>query len=283
MKFLSCALLLVASAALAQNRTTEVQARSYIQSAFITGAAHAILTPDVALGPRLRERLALPAQADRDRVYEAIFALTEDKRLKVRKSTATEAASATTSAAGRPVFTLEGGALPLVMVYDLDRNAIPYVAFPGAPAAAGNTSEPKAMRVSNATSAAAPAPAPVTVIKLKPIAFAFDEASLSARAKTELEREGLPKIVEIREVRYVVHGHADRLGSARHNQHLSERRAEAVRDYLVAKGVSAENIQTAGVGSSMPQTSCPQMNRRALIECLAPDRRVTVEIRPPPL
>jgi OOP family OmpA-OmpF porin len=90
-------------------------------------------------------------------------------------------------------------------------------------------------------------------------------------------------MVEIREVRYIVQGHADRLGSARHNQHLSERRAEAVRDYLVAKGVPVENIQAVGLGTSMPQTSCAQMNRRALIECLAPDRRVTVEIQPPPL
>jgi outer membrane protein OmpA-like peptidoglycan-associated protein len=285
---IAAGLLLVAGTACAQTRTTELQARSYIQSAFITGAAHAILSADVALGPRLRERLALPAQAERDRVYEAIFALTEDKRLTVRKSTGDEAASVAPRAAGRPVFALEGSAVPLLMVYDLDRNAIPYVALLGAASASGATmapDSPKALRVADT----AP-PAPVlaravvpTTITLKPIAFAFDQATLDAAAKAALEREGLPKIVELREVRYVVQGHADRLGAARYNQRLSERRAEAVRDYLVEKGVPRENIQAVGLGTSMPQTECAQRDRRALIECLAPDRRVSVEIQPPPL
>src|SRR4029078_7436459 len=61
--WLAAALALAASAATAQNRTTEIHARSYIQSAFITGAAHAILADDVVLGRELRERLALPADA----------------------------------------------------------------------------------------------------------------------------------------------------------------------------------------------------------------------------
>lgn len=288
----AAALSLVAGAALAQNRTTESQARSYIQSAFITGAAHAILSPDVALGPQLRERLALPAQANRDRVYEAIFTLTDEKPVRVRKSTVDEAASLAARAGGRPVFVLEGGTVPLVMVYDLERNAIPYVALLGASAAGASAAptqakEAQAVRVADVAAAPAPAPAPraaaATVIALKPIAFAFNNATLSDEAKAELERQGLPKVVAIREVRYVVHGHADRLGSARYNQRLSERRAEAVRDYLLEKGVPAQDIRAVGFGSSLSQTSCAQKEPRALIACLAPDRRVTVEIQPPPM
>lgn len=287
---IAAVLCLAAGVASAQNRTTEQQARSYIQSAFITGAAHAILTSDVALGPQLNEQLKLPPDANRDRIYEAIFALTEDKTLRVRKSTADEAAAVGPRAKASPVFALEGGAVPLAVVYDLERNAIPYVAILGAGAAAGGTAakteEPKAVRVADA----APPPAPTvvrvpepTVIKLKPIAFAFNDATLGAEAKAELERQGLPKIAEIPEVRYIVHGHADRLGAADYNQRLSEKRAAAVRDYLVARGVAAQNIQMAGFGSTMSQTGCNQKERRALIDCLAPDRRVTVEIQPPPM
>src|SRR5204862_1554442 len=123
------ALLVAAGTAAAQNRTTEQQARSYIQSAFITGVAHAIISPEVALGPQLREKLALPADANRDRIYEAIFALTEEKALRVRKASSDETASIAARAAGRPVYALEGGATPLVLVYDLDRSFIPYVAL----------------------------------------------------------------------------------------------------------------------------------------------------------
>ena len=122
-----------------------------------------------------------------------------------------------------------------------------------------------------------------TVIRLKPILFAFGEATLAGEAKAELESQGLPKIVEIHEVRYVVQGHADRLGTTTNNQRLSERRAAAVRDYLVARGVPAQYIEVVALGASMPQANCAQKDRLALIKCLAPDRRVAVEIQPPPL
>jgi OOP family OmpA-OmpF porin len=189
------------------------------------------------------------------------------------------------------VFALEGGAAPLLMVYDLDRNAVPYVALLGAQAAAGATVPPppqeQVLRVADTPSAPAltraPAPAVPAVIRLKPIAFAFDDATLSDAARATLQSEGLPKIVAIREVRYVVRGHADRLGSPRYNQRLSERRAQAVRAYLIDKGVPAQNIEAIGLGASQPEASCPPMRRRALIDCLAPDRRVSIEIQPPPM
>lgn len=72
-------------------------------------------------------------------------------------------------------------------------------------------------------------------------------------------------------------GHADRLGSARYNQRLSEQRANAVRDYLVAKGVAPERLKAYGKGETMPVVTCHNRNRAALIKCLEPNRRVEVE------
>lgn len=260
---IAAALLLASSAASAQNRTTELQARSYIQSAFITGVAHAILADDVALGTRLRERLALPADAKRDRVYEAIFALTADRQVRVRRSIPDEERSVAARAAGQPVFALEGGAEPLLVVYDLDRNVIAYVTLLGAEAAVGATRPPPA------------------AIRLKPIEFGFNDATLRAEAKAELEHEVLPKMVELREMRYVIQGHADPLGEEDHNRRLSQQRAQAVRDYLVERGIDARYIEVVGLGSTMTRAKCEQKSLRELIDCFAPDRRVTVEIQPP--
>ena len=47
-------------------------------------------------------------------------------------------------------------------------------------------------------------------------------------------------------------GHTDDVGSAAYNQKLSERRAEAVRDYLVQSGLSAEIITVTGHGKELP-------------------------------
>jgi len=49
-----------------------------------------------------------------------------------------------------------------------------------------------------------------------------------------------------------VAGHTDAQGDRDYNQHLSQQRAEAVRDYLVAHGVNADNITARGFGSRQP-------------------------------
>ena len=78
----------------------------------------------------------------------------------------------------------------------------------------------------------------------------------------------------------IVNGHADRLGSPQYNQALSEKRAEAVRAYLVSRGVDASGIETLGFGKTLPVKSCPdQKDRKSLIECLGPNRRVVVEVQ----
>ncbi|MCP6769369.1 OmpA family protein, partial [Klebsiella pneumoniae] len=76
-------------------------------------------------------------------------------------------------------------------------------------------------------------------------------------------------------------GHADRIGSKAYNQKLSVRRAEAVRKYLTDKGIAPNRVYTDGKGKTQPVTKagdCKMKNRKALITCLQPDRRVAVEV-----
>jgi OmpA-OmpF porin, OOP family len=114
--------------------------------------------------------------------------------------------------------------------------------------------------------------------------FEFNKATLTNEAKAKLDAEVVAKLRDVGEVRYInVNGHADRLGSAQYNQQLSEKRAEAVRAYLVSKGVDPAKVETLGFGKTTPVKSCPdQKDRKALIECLAPNRRVEVEIQGTP-
>jgi OOP family OmpA-OmpF porin len=78
-------------------------------------------------------------------------------------------------------------------------------------------------------------------------------------------------------------GHADRIGSKAANMRLSERRAEAVKNYLIeSAGIPADKISAKGVGSSEPMTKPGECKgkkaTKKLVACLAPDRRVEAEV-----
>ncbi len=79
----------------------------------------------------------------------------------------------------------------------------------------------------------------------------------------------------------LVTGHTDRIGTQEYNQKLSERRADAVRDYLVSKGVAKDKIETLGMGKTQPVPGvvCNQKNFKAKIACYPPNRRVEVEVK----
>jgi OmpA-OmpF porin, OOP family len=144
----------------------------------------------------------------------------------------------------------------------------------------------------------APAPAPIAKPEPKPEPpkkpavvnlastelFEFNQAVLTQEARSKLDNEVIAKLRDLKDVRYViVNGHADRLGSAQYNQRLSEKRADAVRAYLVSKGVDAAKVETLGFGKTLPVKSCPdQKDRKGLIECLQPNRRVVVEVQGTP-
>ncbi len=124
---------------------------------------------------------------------------------------------------------------------------------------------------------AAPPPAamPEQPIRLASDAlFDFDQATLTAAGRQQLE--GLLQQVrsasQVENIRVV--GYTDRIGSDSYNLALSRRRAEAVRDYLVAGGVPTGAVQVEGRGEADPVASCAVTGRDALIDCLAPDRRV---------
>lgn len=113
--------------------------------------------------------------------------------------------------------------------------------------------------------------------------FAFDRAVLSAEGKDRL-RSFADQLKALNLEAVVAVGHTDRIGTERYNQSLSERRAAAVKDYLVQQGVPADRIYTEARGETQPVTGdkCRNMGReqagnKSLVACLAPDRRVDVE------
>jgi OOP family OmpA-OmpF porin len=130
---------------------------------------------------------------------------------------------------------------------------------------------------------AAPAkPKPLRVFSH--VLFAFDKSVLSMSAQDTLDREVVVRLGEFGELRFInISGYTDRIGSVQYNQKLSERRANAVKAYLVRQGADAAKIETTGygkmyVGSTMPFVTCTQADRKALIACLQPNRRAEVEV-----
>ncbi|MEK6593064.1 MAG: OmpA family protein [Pseudomonadota bacterium] len=115
----------------------------------------------------------------------------------------------------------------------------------------------------------------------------FAKAEMTADNKAELDKffAGLQKATKARGPvtlgAIVVTGHTDRIGTLKYNMALSERRAVVVKDYIVAKGIDQKLIFWEGKGPKQPipvTKFCDnKMKRKALIECLAPNRRVTVE------
>ncbi|WP_295575681.1 OmpA family protein [Stenotrophomonas maltophilia] len=123
----------------------------------------------------------------------------------------------------------------------------------------------------------APAPLPEQPLRLSADAlFGFDSAVLSAEGQHAVQGV-LAQVREAAQVQSIrVTGYTDRIGSAAYNQRLSQRRAEAVRSALVQGGVPATAISAEGRGAAEPIVQCEQRNRRELIACLAPNRRVQI-------
>ena len=108
--------------------------------------------------------------------------------------------------------------------------------------------------------------------------FDFDKAILKPAGKAKLD-DLASKIGDLNLEVVVATGYTDRIGSDKYNDRLSLRRAQAVKAYLVSKGIEANRIYTEGKGKRNPVTTgCNQKNRKQLIACLAPDRRVEVEV-----
>ncbi|QOR07956.1 porin OmpA [Haemophilus parainfluenzae] len=131
---------------------------------------------------------------------------------------------------------------------------------------------------------AAPVVAPEVVSKTfnlsSDVTFAFGKANLKPQAKATLD--GIyGEIAQINNANVAVAGYTDRIGKDAPNVKLSQRRADSVANYLVAKGVPAQSISAVGHGKANPVTgsTCDAVKgRKALIACLAPDRRVEIAV-----
>jgi OOP family OmpA-OmpF porin len=133
-----------------------------------------------------------------------------------------------------------------------------------------------------------PAPAPAAAPTVQKITLAskalfdFDKSVLKPEGKAALDSEVISKLPDVSKLELVlVTGHTDRIGTQAYNQRLSERRANTVRDYLVSRGVARDKIETLGMGKTqpIPGVVCDQKNMKELIACLAPNRRVEVEVK----
>lgn len=110
--------------------------------------------------------------------------------------------------------------------------------------------------------------------------FDFDKAVLLPAGRMALD-DFLVKMRDINPETVMVVGHADRFGSDGYNQRLSEKRAEAVKSYLVGKGIESNRVNAAGKGESQPVTKageCDGAKSARVIACLQPDRRVEIEV-----
>lgn len=74
-------------------------------------------------------------------------------------------------------------------------------------------------------------------------------------------------------------GYTDYLGDDQYNLRLSQQRANSVRQYLIDQGVKPDHIIATGRGESDPVVTCKKKNRAALVRCLAPNRRVSIDIK----
>ena len=132
--------------------------------------------------------------------------------------------------------------------------------------------------------AAAPAPAaPAAPAPAAPVAaaskvsfaadafFDFDKAVLKPEGKAKLD-EVASKVQGINLEVIIAVGHTDSVGSEAYNQKLSVRRAEAVKAYLVSKGIDASRVYTEGKGELQPVADNKTKEGRAK------NRRVEIEV-----
>ena len=137
-------------------------------------------------------------------------------------------------------------------------------AKPAAPAAAEKPAAP-------AAKPAAPAAAATKVTYASDVFFAANQAVLKAAGKAKLD-DLVGKVKGINLEVIVAVGHTDSKGSDKANQAMSVRRAEAVKAYLVSKGIEKNRVYTEGKGSKQPVAD----NKTA--EGRAKNNRVEIEV-----
>jgi OOP family OmpA-OmpF porin len=129
---------------------------------------------------------------------------------------------------------------------------------------------------------AKPAPKPTTqkVTFAADMLFDFDKAVLKPEGTAKLD-ELVGKVKGVALEVIIAIGHTDPIGALAYNQKLSVRRAEAVKAYLVSKGIEPNRIYTEGKGPSQLVKTCNRASFKSFAEyvaCNQPNRRVEVEV-----
>jgi OmpA-OmpF porin, OOP family len=159
-----------------------------------------------------------------------------------------------------------------------DANWTPATAAVGCDGALAPVAPPPAAVVAPSAPAAKPAPAPAPqppaatkVTYAADAFFDFDKAVLKPEGKAKLD-DLVGKVQGINLEVIIAVGHTDSVGTDTYNQKLSVRRAEAVKAYLVSKGIEKNRVYTEGKGEKQPVAD----NKTA--EGRAKNRRVEIEV-----
>ncbi len=115
--------------------------------------------------------------------------------------------------------------------------------------------------------------------------FAYNSTELSEHGKQKMNDEIIAKMQESpRDEIVVVTGYTDQIGSEDYNMKLSQRRADAVKTYMVDQGIDGDRIETVAKGEADPIVSCDNIKgkanhkNKALITCLQPNRRIVIDL-----
>jgi len=108
---------------------------------------------------------------------------------------------------------------------------------------------------------------------LEDVYFDYDKADLSDRARASLQKNAA-WLTKWTSVRTMVEGHADSRGTNEYNLALGERRASAVRDYLVSLGIPTARVSIVSKGEEQPTCTedaevCWSQNRRGHFDIIA--------------
>jgi OOP family OmpA-OmpF porin len=157
-----------------------------------------------------------------------------------------------------------------------DANWTPATAAPGCDGAIAPAMAPVAPPVAGQQPAqpAAPVVAPPAATKVTYAAdafFDFNKSVIKPEGKAKLD-DLVGKIKDINLEVIIAVGHTDSVGSDAYNQKLSVRRSEAVKAYLVSKGIEKNRVYTEGKGEKQPVAD----NKTA--EGRAKNRRVEIEV-----
>ena len=98
--------------------------------------------------------------------------------------------------------------------------------------------------------------------------FETDQTNLTAQSQATLDRQ-VQWLSQYPQYSFTVEGHADERGTREYNLALGARRATAVRDYMIARGIQANRMRTVSYGKERPvavcdDISCWSQNRRAV-------------------